>query len=108
LARFHDAFVLFDGRSLHRKLLFRDGDLFYQRLVARQIDTGVVQECLISKKLAFVLGELGLIGPGSDFDQQIPCMDHVPFLVVDFHQLAVHSASYRHGLGRCHRAKPLK
>ena len=88
-------------------LLLGDGISRESRLVAIEVDARLRQCRLIVRQLAFGLRESRLVGPRIDFQQGIALADHLPFLVVHFHDLALHAARDRHRINRRHRSQRL-
>ena len=95
-----------DGRLLGVELLFGGEILLRQRLVALQVELGVVERGFVLRLLGNDLIERGLIGPRVDLRQQITGLDDVAFLEGDLDDLAVDTAFDSHRVEGLHRAEP--
>src|SRR5581483_11156200 len=89
LVVFDNSFVRFDGGDLGGELLLGDGVLFDQGFITRLIDARILECGLVALELAFVLCELGFVGPRIDLRQQIALVHDVALFVVHGDQLAI-------------------
>ncbi len=99
------ALVLHDERLLCCQLLFGDGVLTPERLVALQVDARVVEQRLVTLERSLGLFKRHLIGSRVDEDQRIAGLDHLPFLEGDVHDLAADLTLHGDGRERRHRAE---
>ena len=106
LVEFHHPFVLMHGCLLGGQLLFRDGLLRNQLLIADQVDARVLQGGLVAHQLPFGLGQCRPIGSVVDFHQQIALVNGVAFAIPNAHQLPVDPALDGNRSQGRNRAKP--
>ncbi len=90
LVRLDPRIGLVDGRLLLVELLLADraGRQRVDGPVAGQGRLGQLERGLVEVDLALGLVELGLVGPGIDDEQQVPCLDLRPFLERHLDQVA--------------------
>ena len=105
MVEFYRAFVLMNIRGLGVELLLRDRVFGESFLVTFEIEPGVFKEGGITSQLSLGLSERRLKRRGVNFHQCIALVNQLPFLVVHFHELAIHAALHRYCIERRHHAQ---
>ncbi len=100
-----DALVLLDRRGLRVDVLLRDRILPVERLVAGEVEAGVLQQRLVAQELALVLRQQRLVGPHVDLGQEVAGLDGLALAKADLGEVAAHLRADRHGGERRHGAE---
>ena len=99
------AFVLAHERSLRVDLLLGDRVLLEKRVVALEVEAGVLDERPVACQLPLGLLQLHLEGPRIDLGEELALLHELAFFEEHAHQLAVDTRLHRHRAQRRYRAE---